>query len=85
MNGWLIPPPKKPEKTKEELTQERKAKADWLSKVGFLKSSPIKRAVLKVPREEFVPELYRDYTYLEVPFPIPGEDATISCPHSYPL
>jgi protein-L-isoaspartate(D-aspartate) O-methyltransferase len=38
-----------------------------------------------VPREDFIPPGYRDYAYLEVPFPLPGEAATISCPHSYPL
>jgi len=44
-----------------------------------------------VPREEFVPEEYKDYAYygttfdLEVPLPISGKEATISCPHSYPL
>ena len=41
--------------------------------------------MLKVKREDFVPNAYRDYTYLEVPLPLPGEEATISCPHSYPL
>jgi protein-L-isoaspartate(D-aspartate) O-methyltransferase len=39
----------------------------------------------KIPRENFIPVLYRDYAYLEVPLPLPGEKATISCPHSYPL
>ena len=32
-----------------------------------------------------MPQCYRDYAYLEVPFPLPGEHASISCPHSYPL
>ena len=32
-----------------------------------------------------MPRSYRDYAYLEVPFPLPGEQASISCPHSYPL
>lgn len=41
--------------------------------------------MLKVPREDFMPPSYRDYAYLEVPFPLPGEQASISCPHSYPL
>jgi len=52
---------------------------------GFLRSERIKKAMLKVQREEFIPEMYRDYAYLEVPLPLPGSDATISCPHSYPL
>jgi protein-L-isoaspartate(D-aspartate) O-methyltransferase len=41
--------------------------------------------MLTVPREDFIPFLYRDYAYEEVPLPLPGEQATISCPHSYPL
>jgi len=36
-------------------------------------------------REDFLPRLYRDGAYEEVPLPLPGERATISCPHSYPL
>lgn len=41
--------------------------------------------MMKVPREDFIPDPYRDYAYMEVPLPIPGRNATISCPHSYPL
>ena len=91
MMGWIIPPPKRPTKTKEEFLIKRREKVEWLVKQGFLKSERIKRAMLGVPREEFVPEEYRDYAYhgttfdLEVPLPIPGREATISCPHSYPL
>jgi len=83
--GWIIPPPKQPEKTKKVFLKERKRKVDWLIRREFLKSSRIIEAMLKVPREEFIPEFYRDYAYLEVPFPLPGVNATISCPHSYPL
>lgn len=52
---------------------------------GYLRSERIKEALLKVPREDFIPHKYRDYAYSEVPLPLPGEQATISCPHSYPL
>jgi protein-L-isoaspartate(D-aspartate) O-methyltransferase len=38
-----------------------------------------------VRREEFIPPGYRDHAYEEIPLPLPGERATISCPHSYPL
>jgi len=38
-----------------------------------------------VPREDFIPAEYRDFAYEEVPLPLPGTAATISCPHSYPL
>jgi protein-L-isoaspartate(D-aspartate) O-methyltransferase len=85
MRGWIIPPPIKPTKTEEEFLVERNAKVRWLIQRDLLKSDRIKNALLKVPREDFIPENYRDYAYLEVPFPLPGERATISCPHSYPL
>ncbi|KPJ90156.1 MAG: hypothetical protein AMJ53_14740 [Gammaproteobacteria bacterium SG8_11] len=61
------------------------AKVAWLIKKRLLTSERIKQALLKVPREEFIPAQYRDYAYEEVPLPLPGESATISCPHSYPL
>ena len=85
MRGWILPPPIEPIKTKQQFEAERVAKVTWLIQHEFLKSDRIKDALLKVPREDFIPENYRDYAYLEVPFPLPGERATISCPHSYPL
>lgn len=83
--GWIIPPPKEPSKSKEQFRKERGEKVDWLIRHGYLKSERIKDAMLKVLREDFIPPLYRDYAYLEVPLPLPGMKATISCPHSYPL
>jgi protein-L-isoaspartate(D-aspartate) O-methyltransferase len=85
MYGWRIPPPKEPSKSKEALLREREEKVAWLIERGLLKSERIRQALLKVPREDFIPDPYRDYAYLEVPFPLPGVSATISCPHSYPL
>lgn len=85
MDGWIIPPPKVPTKTKEELREERHEKVQWLIQHGYLRSKRIKQAMLKVPREDFIPRPYRDYAYQEVPLPLPGKKATISCPHSYPL
>ena len=41
--------------------------------------------MLIVRREDFIPSPYRDHAYDEVPLPLPGEWATISCPHSYAL
>lgn len=83
--GWVIPPPKEPAKGREEFRQEREDKVGWLLREGYLRSERIKRALLQVPREDFLPGLYRDYAYLEVPLPLPGRRATVSCPHSYPL
>lgn len=85
MRGWVVPPPKEPTKSQEELARERAAKVEALERQGYLESERIRQALLTVPREAFVPRLYRDYAYLEVPLPLPGERATISCPHSYPL
>jgi protein-L-isoaspartate(D-aspartate) O-methyltransferase len=85
MQGWIIPPPKEPAKSREHFRREREEKVRWLIKHGYLRSERIKNAMLKVPREDFIPPLYRDYAYLEVPLPLPGKEATISCPHSYPL
>jgi protein-L-isoaspartate(D-aspartate) O-methyltransferase len=85
MRGWIKPPPKQSTKSREEFERERAAKVMWLVGHGFLRSERIKEALLKVPREDFIPGDYRDYAYLEVPLPLPGEQATISCPHSYPL
>jgi protein-L-isoaspartate(D-aspartate) O-methyltransferase len=85
MRGWIVPPPTEPRKSREEFEGERKQKVSSLVRQGFLRSERITAALLKVPREDFIPPGYRDYAYLEVPFPLPGEEATISCPHSYPL
>jgi protein-L-isoaspartate(D-aspartate) O-methyltransferase len=85
MQGWIIPPPREPTKTARTFAMERRAKVRWLVAQGLLKSARIKRALFKVRREDFIPRAYRDYAYQEVPLPLPGEQATISCPHSYPL
>ena len=83
--GWIIPPPKEPVKSREEFREERERKVAWLTREGYLRSKRIETAMLKVTREDFCPHRYEDYAYEEVPLPLPGEEATISCPHSYPL
>lgn len=85
MHGWIVPPPKEPTKTRDEFRQEREQKVRSLIQQGFLRSERLTAAMLKIPREDFIPSSYRDYAYQEVPLPLPGEKATISCPHSYPL
>ncbi len=85
MQGWLVPPPTRSLKSRQDFDRERESKVLYLEAQGYLKSSRIKQALLSVRREEFIPEEYRDYAYLEVPLPLPGKLATISCPHSYPL
>jgi protein-L-isoaspartate(D-aspartate) O-methyltransferase len=85
MRGWPVPPPKPPTKTASQLALERQLKVTALEAQGLLTSERIKAALLKVPREDFIPPEYRDFAYEEVPLPLPGTAATISCPHSYPL
>jgi protein-L-isoaspartate(D-aspartate) O-methyltransferase len=85
VRGWIVPPPKEPTKDRETFNKERNKKVTQLVRQGYLKSERIKKAMLKVPREDFIPHPYRDYAHREVPLPLPGKKATISCPHSYPL
>jgi protein-L-isoaspartate(D-aspartate) O-methyltransferase len=83
--GWLIPPPSVSVKSDEELGREREAKIEELERRGLLRSERLRRAMLTVRREHFIPSRYRDHAYEEIPLPLPGQRATISCPHSYPL
>jgi protein-L-isoaspartate(D-aspartate) O-methyltransferase len=85
MSGWLIPPPSRPVKSDEDLRREREAKIEELARRGLLRSERLRGAMLTVARENFIPSRYRDHAYEEIPLPLPGERATISCPHSYPL
>ncbi|HEX2310632.1 MAG TPA: hypothetical protein VHH91_07935 [Vicinamibacterales bacterium] len=85
MSGWFIPPPSQPVKSDEDLQREREKKVAELGRRGLLRSERLRRAMLMVRREDFIPAPDRDHAYEEVPLPLPGERATISCPHSYPL
>ncbi|MHB8874337.1 MAG: THUMP domain-containing protein [Myxococcaceae bacterium] len=85
MPGWVVPPPKEPEKGDDDFRRERERKVRELLARGLLRSEWIREALLKVPRERFIPRRYRDYAYQEVPIPLPGVQSSISCPHSYPL
>jgi protein-L-isoaspartate(D-aspartate) O-methyltransferase len=85
MCGWPVPPPREPRKTETDFRRERVRKVEELVDRGLIRSERIRHAQLAVRREEFIPRLYRDYAYQEVPLPLPGATATISCPHSYPL
>ncbi len=58
----------------------RKVMVKRLEREGYLKSEAVKKAMLEVPREMFVPEAYRDYAYMDTPLNI-GHGQTISAPH----
>lgn len=51
---------------------------------GYLRSWRVAEAMLRVPREEFVPEEYRRLSYSDTPLPI-GHGQTISAPHMVAL
>jgi protein-L-isoaspartate(D-aspartate) O-methyltransferase len=85
MSGWFVPAPSAPSKSEQQLRRERVSKVADLKRRGLLRSEGIRRAMLEVRREDFIPSGYRDHAYEEIPLPLPGEQATISCPHSYPL
>jgi protein-L-isoaspartate(D-aspartate) O-methyltransferase len=58
---------------KERLIKRLKAR-------GYLKSEQVERAILKVPREEFVQSYTRGSAYVDSPLSI-GHGQTISAPH----
>ena len=66
------------------MKKNRKALVDKLEKNGYIKSPDVKKAMLKVPREEFITPENRKYAYLDQPLPI-GEGQTISAPHMVAL
>ena len=62
------------------MLDERKELVKRLSEYGYIKTENVRRAMEKVPREEFLPEANRSYAYADQPLPI-GKGQTISAPH----
>ena len=62
------------------MKSKREELVDRLSNNGYVKSESVKKAILKVPREEFMPHENRPYAYIDQPLPI-GKGQTISAPH----
>ena len=55
-------------------------------RAGYIKTETMTEAVMKVPREEFMGSSYVNYSYVDQPFPIPGDGRqTISAPYMYPM
>ena len=55
-------------------------------RAGYIKTETMTEAVMRVPREEFMAPSYIDYSYVDQPFPIPGDGRqTISAPYMYPV
>lgn len=59
--------------------EARRRLVEELRRMGYIKSDKVYRAMLRVPREEFVPEDLRFYAYEDRPLPI-GHGQTISAP-----
>ena len=64
----------------EDFIRERKELVKRLVDEGVIISDKVKKAMLTVPRELFVPDAYRSYAYEDHPLPIPNGQ-TISAPH----
>ncbi len=62
------------------MKTKREELVDRLLSYGYIKSDEVKKAMLKVPREEFMPPENRQYAYKDQPLPI-GKGQTISAPH----
>jgi len=63
-----------------DYTAERKRLVEKLIMEGVIRSEKVKKAMLNVPREEFVPPDQRKWAYVDHPLPI-GHGQTISAPH----
>jgi len=62
------------------MKKERIDLVKRLSEMGYIKTEKVKQAMMKVPREEFLPASNKPYAYADQPLPI-GEGQTISAPH----
>lgn len=62
------------------MQNEREELVEKLLNNGHIQTGKVKKAMLHVPREEFMPPEIRDYAYLDRPLPI-GKGQTISAPH----
>ncbi|KSW11516.1 protein-L-isoaspartate O-methyltransferase [Pyrodictium occultum] len=63
-----------------ELEEARQRLVERLVHEGYIRSEHVKRAMLRVPRELFLPEDLRHLAYEDTPLPI-GHGQTISAPH----
>ncbi|MEB3773755.1 MAG: protein-L-isoaspartate(D-aspartate) O-methyltransferase [Desulfurococcales archaeon] len=61
------------------MEEARRRLVNLLRELGYIRSRRVEEALLKVPREEFVPPEYRGLAYEDRPLPI-GYGQTISAP-----
>ena len=70
---------------KEYFQNERKTMVNSLINKGLLKNERIIEALLRVPREKFIPSPIRTYAYAETRLPIYGLGQAISSPRTVVL
>ncbi len=61
-------------------SSSKKEILDRLKEEGYIKSDKVYKALLKVPREMFIPDDVKNYAYVDAPLPI-GYGQTISAIH----
>ncbi|WP_317894790.1 protein-L-isoaspartate O-methyltransferase [Pyrofollis japonicus] len=64
--------------------EQRRRLVERLLREGYIRSEKVLKAMLRVPRELFVPEELRHLAYEDTPLPI-GHGQTISAPHMVAL
>jgi len=67
-----------------DFEEQRKRIVENLKAEGRIATEDVERAMLKVRREYFVWDKYRDDAYSDTPLPIPG-GVTISAPHMHAI
>ena len=69
-----------------DFTAQRREMVRRYKLNGYIKTKEIEKAIIDVPREEFMNPNFKDYAYHDRPFPIPGDGRqTISAPYMYPV
>ncbi|MCJ7571895.1 MAG: protein-L-isoaspartate O-methyltransferase [Candidatus Thermoplasmatota archaeon] len=63
-----------------KIDEKRKNLVESLKKQGRIKTKEIEKAFLEIPREEFIPPIFKQYAYSDTPLEI-GQGQTISAPH----
>ncbi len=71
-------------RTGTNFKKQREQVLENLEKLGYIATPEIKRAMLKVKREQFVWDRYKADAYMDTPLPIPG-GVTISAPHMHSI
>jgi protein-L-isoaspartate(D-aspartate) O-methyltransferase len=67
-----------------DFALQRKKLVKNLEDLGYIRTKKVRDAMLKVPRELFVPEDQKSLSYIDEPLRIPG-NVTISAPHMHAL